>query len=69
MWLAVLGTLVAALVRLAPLPLAAGAGAAVLAGWLVDGWGFWGYALAAAAAALSARLAAAAARAGRPAPP
>lgn len=67
--LAVLGTLTAVLVRPSPVAVAAGAATAVLVGWLLDGWGFWGYALAAAAAALSARLAAAASPAGTPARP
>jgi hypothetical protein len=67
--LLLLGALVAALVRLAPLPLAAGAVAGLGCGWLLLGWGFWGYALAAVAAALSARIAAAADLGGRAARP
>jgi hypothetical protein len=50
-WLLVLGALVALLVAPRPFPAAASVAAAVLVGWLLHGFGFWGYALAAAAAA------------------
>ena len=58
--LVLLGALAGVLVRLAPVPVAAGAGAALGIGWLLEGWGFWGYSLAAAAAVVSALLATAA---------
>lgn len=56
-WLVVLGVLVALLVAPRPAALAAAAGVAVAAGWLLHGLGFWGYALTALGAAAAAAFA------------